>query len=58
VYFKVNDIQNVASALKEKGVNFLAQPHRVHRSASSELWLAEFLDPDGNHLALMSEVAQ
>jgi methylmalonyl-CoA/ethylmalonyl-CoA epimerase len=58
VYFKVEDIQNVASTLKEEGVRFLSQPHSVHRSPSSELWLAEFVDPDGNQLALMSEVAQ
>jgi len=34
-----------------------AAPHVVHRAPTYELWLAEFLDPDGNHLALMSEVA-
>jgi predicted enzyme related to lactoylglutathione lyase len=28
----------------------------VNRTPKSELWLAEFTDPDGNHLALMSEV--
>jgi predicted enzyme related to lactoylglutathione lyase len=28
----------------------------IHRAASTELWLAEFRDPDGNQLALMSEV--
>jgi hypothetical protein len=35
---------------------FKAPPHVVNRSAKSELWLAEFTDPDGNQLALMSEV--
>jgi predicted enzyme related to lactoylglutathione lyase len=29
----------------------------VNRTPKSELWLAEFTDPDGNPLALMSEVA-
>jgi hypothetical protein len=29
----------------------------VHRTPTYELWLAEFTDPDGNQLALMSEVA-
>ena len=29
----------------------------VNRTPNSELWLAEFTDPDGNQLALMSEVA-
>jgi predicted enzyme related to lactoylglutathione lyase len=28
----------------------------VHRTPTAELWLAEFEDPDGNHLALMGEV--
>jgi methylmalonyl-CoA/ethylmalonyl-CoA epimerase len=57
VYFKIEDIEGVASSLTAKGVNFSAQPHVVHRTPTSELWLAEFTDTDGNHLALMSEVA-
>ena len=56
VYFKVEDIHGVAASLKDKGVAFRAEPHLVHRTQASELWLAEFNDPDGNHLALMSEV--
>ena len=57
IYFGVKDIQNVASSLKEMGVRFTAEPHIVHRTSGSEHWLAEFTDPDGNQLALMSEVA-
>jgi methylmalonyl-CoA/ethylmalonyl-CoA epimerase len=57
VYFKVENIQAVAADLKDKDVTFLTAPHLVHRTAESELWLAEFADPDGNRLALMSEVA-
>ena len=33
----------------------MAEPHIVHRTPSSELWLAEFTDSDGNQLALMSQ---
>jgi len=55
IYFKVDDIQGVASALKSQGVSFVAEPHVVHRAPTYDLWLAEFTDPDGNHLALMSE---
>lgn len=55
IYFQVEDIHAVAAELTDKGVSFLAQPHVVHRTPSTELWLAEFLDLDGNHLALMSE---
>ena len=57
IYFQVTDIQSVFSGLKAKGVCFKADPHLVHRTPKSELWLAEFVDPDGNQLALMSEVA-
>ena len=57
IYFKVDDIGGVASSLATKGVHFSAAPHVVHRTPAHELWLAEFTDPDGNHLALMSEVA-
>jgi methylmalonyl-CoA/ethylmalonyl-CoA epimerase len=57
IYFQVPDIRAVYSSLKDKGVHFIAEPHIVHRTPASELWLAEFTDPDGNHLALMSEVA-
>ena len=57
IYFQVPDIGAVYSSLKDKGVNFRAEPHVVNRTPKFELWLAEFTDPDGNQLALMSEVA-
>jgi methylmalonyl-CoA/ethylmalonyl-CoA epimerase len=57
IYFQVADIFGVFSALKDKGVAFGAEPHVVNRTPKSELWLAEFTDPDGNQLALMSELA-
>jgi methylmalonyl-CoA/ethylmalonyl-CoA epimerase len=56
IYFQVSDIKTVFTSLKGKGVQFIADPHAVHRTPKSELWLAEFKDPDGNQLALMSEV--
>ena len=56
IYFQVPDIQAVYSSLKGKGVNFKAEPHVVHRTSQTVLWLAELTDPDGNQLALMSEV--
>lgn len=56
IYFRVSDIGAVFSTLKDRGVSFTAEPHVVHRTADMELWLAEFEDPFGNHLALMGEV--
>lgn len=55
VYFQVPDIHAVFSELKRRGVAFDAHPHVVHRTPESELWLAEFSDPDGNRLALMAQ---
>jgi predicted enzyme related to lactoylglutathione lyase len=57
IYFLVEDIEAVHASLRDQGVQFKASPHLVHRSNQSELWLAEFDDPDGNQLALMSERA-
>ena len=57
VYFKVADIHAVHATLRGRGVAFGGEPHLVHKTATSELWLAEFRDPDGNQLALMSEIA-
>ena len=57
IYFQVPDIHGVFSSLKSNGVRFKGEPHIVNRTSKSELWLAEFTDPDGNQLALMGEVA-
>ena len=57
IYFGVKNIQSTYSALSARGVRFKAPAQVVHRTPESELWLAEFVDPDGNQLALMSEVA-
>jgi methylmalonyl-CoA/ethylmalonyl-CoA epimerase len=56
IYFKVSDIKAVHARLAKLGVSFMAEPHLVHRAATYDLWLAEFRDPDGNQLALMSEI--
>lgn len=56
VYFRVEDIHAVHATLATRGVPFQAAPHVVHRTPTSDLWLAEFQDPDGNQLALMADV--
>ena len=55
IYFSVQDIEGVHASLCEKGVEFKTPPHVVNRSGQSETWLAEFVDPDGNQLALLSQ---
>jgi predicted enzyme related to lactoylglutathione lyase len=55
VYFGVADIHAAHAELSRRGVAFGAPPHVIHRAETFDLWLAEFRDPDGNSLALMSE---
>jgi catechol 2,3-dioxygenase-like lactoylglutathione lyase family enzyme/DNA-binding CsgD family transcriptional regulator len=58
LYFRVADIAAAHHELGERGVTFEGAPHRVHRHPDgTEEWMAVFRDPDGNLLALMSQVA-
>lgn len=56
IYFRVPDITAAVATLEARGVVFGERPHVVHRDASSELWMCFTKDPDGNNVALMSEV--
>jgi len=56
VYFRVEDIQPAYEELQKRGVTFTHEPRLIHRGTEFDLWLAFFPDPDGNALALMSEI--
>jgi methylmalonyl-CoA/ethylmalonyl-CoA epimerase len=56
LYFQVADIEAAAAAMVERGVKFGSAPHLIARMPDHDVWLADFEDPDGNPLALMSEV--
>ncbi|MDP9468231.1 MAG: VOC family protein [Chloroflexota bacterium] len=56
IYYRVDDIGQAVATLENRGVSFDDQPHVVHRDPAYDLWMAFFRDPDGNVLALMSEV--
>ncbi len=55
LYFDVDDILIAYDELRTKGVEFLGDPHVVHRTDATELWVAFTRDPDGTHIALMQE---
>jgi len=55
VYYKVEDIEAAAEALKSRGIVFESDPRMVARMPDHDLWLAHFRDPDGNVLELMCE---
>jgi predicted enzyme related to lactoylglutathione lyase len=56
LYYKVDDIQGTWTALKDHGADLRREPHLLARMPDHELWMAFFRDPEGNTLALMSEV--
>jgi len=56
IYYRVDDIRSAVTTLEARGVTFDDQPHVVHRDPAYDLWMAFFRDPDGNILALMTEV--
>jgi catechol 2,3-dioxygenase-like lactoylglutathione lyase family enzyme len=58
IYFAVDDIHGAVAELSGRGVPFRAQPHLIARMDDHDLWMAFFTDPDGNTLALMSEVSR
>ena len=57
-YFKVDDIHSSSDTLQKRGVLLTKQPHLIAEMSDHDLWMSFFKDPDGNTLALMSEVAR
>jgi catechol 2,3-dioxygenase-like lactoylglutathione lyase family enzyme len=55
LYFRVENIDQTHSALKERGVTFGDTPHLVARMPDHELWMTFFKDSENNTLALMAE---
>jgi methylmalonyl-CoA/ethylmalonyl-CoA epimerase len=56
LYFSVPDIAAAFKRMKETGVPFEDEPHRIARMPDHDLWMTFFRDSEQNVLALMSEV--
>lgn len=54
VYFSVDGIRERWQELRANDVEFVDEPHVIHRAGARELWMTFFRDPDGHLLALMS----
>jgi methylmalonyl-CoA/ethylmalonyl-CoA epimerase len=64
LYFRVDDIFGAVESLRAKGIRFDAEPRVIYRDddgrfgpPGTEEWMAFFRDPDGNVLALASQVS-
>ena len=55
LYYRVSAIEETARVLRDRGVAFTRDPHRLHADERHELWMAFFKDTEDNTLALMSE---
>jgi predicted enzyme related to lactoylglutathione lyase len=58
IYFDAPDIDALGAALEARGVQFLGPAETLQRTATHDLKLRGFRDPDGNALALMGMVAK
>jgi methylmalonyl-CoA/ethylmalonyl-CoA epimerase len=58
LYFHVSDLHGSYDALRGRGASFVDTPHLIAKMPDHELWMAFFVDTEGNTLALMSEVRE
>ena len=58
LYFAVPDIAAAHQKMRDAGVRFEAEPHKIAEMPTHDLWMAFFHDSEGNIGALMSEVAR
>ena len=56
LYFEVSDIHAAHAQLRERGVAFIDEPHRIADMGTYELWMSFFRDPDDTLLAIRAEV--
>nr|WP_315481867.1 VOC family protein [uncultured Undibacterium sp.] len=55
LYFKVNEIENVFTAIVERGAQVERQPQLAAQMPDHALWIGFVRDPDGNLVGLMEE---
>ncbi|MFC4410892.1 VOC family protein [Chungangia koreensis] len=55
LYFKVEDLEGKVAVMKDRGAEFLDEPHVVGQMGETEIWMTFFKDTEGNTLSLMTE---
>ena len=56
LYFHVSDIHSTFSTLKQRGVNFLDEPHLIAKMPDHDLWMVFLHDSEGNTIGIMCEI--
>jgi methylmalonyl-CoA/ethylmalonyl-CoA epimerase len=55
IYYRVDDLDGAVAALEARGIAFDHGAHLIHRAETTELWMANLHDPDGNPVVLMQD---
>ncbi len=55
LYFSVDDIDGVLEVVRSADGTVRADPHVIHRTGDTELWLGFIDDAEGNAVGLMQE---
>ncbi len=55
IYYKVSNLDDAVSQLKQKGVIFIQEPQLTAKMPDHELWQGFIRDPDDNLIGIMSE---
>ena len=56
LYFQVGDIQATYTALKDRGVKFIDQPHLIAKMPDHDLWMVFLHDSESNTIGIMCEI--
>jgi methylmalonyl-CoA/ethylmalonyl-CoA epimerase len=56
IYYRVDNIHAAHQALLDKGITFEQNPHSVGQTATHDVWMAFFRDPDNNALAIVQDI--
>jgi methylmalonyl-CoA/ethylmalonyl-CoA epimerase len=56
LYYMVDDLNRAHATLRDRGAEFVDEPHLIARMSDHDLWMVFLKDSEGNTLGLMSEV--
>ena len=56
LYFRVNDIQDTYTTLKQRGVKFIDEPHLIAKMPDHDLWMVFLHDSESNNIGIMCEI--
>jgi methylmalonyl-CoA/ethylmalonyl-CoA epimerase len=56
LYYKVDDLNGAYATLRDRGAEFVDEPHLIAKMGDHDLWMVFLKDSEGNMLGLMAEV--